>query len=182
MKGRQTNKNPGYLGLLSVTGVGMNQSGGLYWATLGVTVSSCHKSPVHHQCSKEHKSVQAKWLWYSDIKSRIDGCSTLMASLFCEFDIFGIALLYSAPSPLGLLVRGNDDHWGKSWNLGDLSIHFACLDTHTHTNKHDSVTQFCVHIVANMNDRIWAQPINWYNICVSISANLTTWRHSFDIF
>lgn len=63
---RQTNKlKPWdkYLGLLSVTGVGMNQSGGLYWVTLGVTVSSCHKSPVHHQCSKEHKSVQAKWLW-----------------------------------------------------------------------------------------------------------------------
>lgn len=53
--GRKKNRHK-YLKLLS-TGIGMNQSGGLYGVTLGVGWSSCHKSPGHRHSRREQKSV-----------------------------------------------------------------------------------------------------------------------------
>lgn len=93
-----------------------------------------------------------QWLWQRWLRwvDRLDGCSTLVASSFGELDVFWIALLHNAPLPLSLLLRRNDHHWGKSRNLGNLSIHCAWLTpTHTH-----------MYIVVDVNHRPW--PVNYY--------------------
>lgn len=57
------------------------------------------------------------------------GGSTLMSSLFCKFDVLGVAVVDSTSSASASVLCF--DGWSKSWDLGDVDVHPTCF-SHKH--------------------------------------------------